>query len=47
LNQPFTTVENDEFHELLGYLKGFVGEKIVKGNQMAQKVQEGFLQARE
>src|SRR5258708_28124454 len=49
--QPFTEVDVPEFHEMIGYLKPFVVEKLVKNQAMKDKIMvmadEGRLRLKE
>jgi hypothetical protein len=39
-NQPFTEIENPEFHALITFLKPFVGKKMCKANRLRSLVME-------
>ena len=45
-NQPFTEVECPEFREMIAFLKPFVGEKMVKADQLKNLAMEFAVGAR-
>jgi hypothetical protein len=45
-NQPFTEVEVPEFRDLLAFLKPVVGDRMVKGDQMREKIMDHAEKAR-
>ena len=45
-NQLFTKVEVPKFHSLLTFLKPAVGDRMVKGDQMCEKIMDHAEKAR-